>query len=127
MIYRHDNNGTYFIYNENSFDERLAEHDRSGYMYIEDSFDFLLFAEESEVIAQSGQCIRVSEYENPQVHFDPETYSYNVLWHRKNSNGYAVVNVSCLWPTLVAKLQARKVNRQNLPGSGHPGGLLYFR
>lgn len=38
MIYHHRDGGTYYIYNEGSFDERLAEHDRSGYYYIEDSF-----------------------------------------------------------------------------------------
>ena len=38
MIYRCADDGTYYIYNEGSFDERLAEHDRGGYYYIEDSF-----------------------------------------------------------------------------------------
>ena len=38
IIYRHADGGTYYIYNEDSFDERLAEHDRGGYNYIEASF-----------------------------------------------------------------------------------------
>ena len=38
MIYRYADGGTYYIYNEGSFDERLAEHDRGGYNYIEASF-----------------------------------------------------------------------------------------
>ena len=38
MIYRYADGGTYYIYNEGSFDERLAEHDRSGYNFIEAAF-----------------------------------------------------------------------------------------
>ena len=38
IIYRPHHSGTYYIYNEGSFDERLVEHDRGGYNYIEDSF-----------------------------------------------------------------------------------------
>ena len=104
MIYRYADGGTYYIYNEGEFDERLAEHDRGGYQFIEDSFDFLLFAEEAEIIWRSEQRIEASEYENPQVSFDPETCSYNVLWHRKDSDGYAIVNVSSVWSTLVTEV-----------------------
>ena len=38
MIYRYHNGGTYYIYNEGAFDERLVEHDRGGYQFIEASF-----------------------------------------------------------------------------------------
>ena len=38
MIYRYADGGTYYIYNEGSFDERLTEHDRSGYNFIEAAF-----------------------------------------------------------------------------------------
>ena len=38
IIYCYHNGGTYYIYNEGDFDERLPEHDRGGYQFIETSF-----------------------------------------------------------------------------------------
>ena len=104
IIYRHADNGTYYIYNEGSFDERLAEHDRGGFQFITGSFEFMPFVKEANIISSSRQRIQEYKYENPEVTFDPETYSYNVLWHRKDSDGYAVVNVNSVWVTLVTEV-----------------------
>lgn len=104
MIYRYADSGTYYIYNEGGYDERLAEHDRGGFQFISDSFEFIPFAEEADIISRSRDSLQVYHYENPEVTFDPETYSYNVLWHRKDSDGYAVVNVSSVWTTLVTEV-----------------------
>lgn len=104
IIYRHADSGTYYIYNEGGFDERLAEHDRGGFQFITGSFEFMPFIKEANIISSSRQRIQVYKYENPEVTFDPETYSYNVLWHRKDSDGYAVVNVNPVWTTLATEV-----------------------
>lgn len=102
LIYRHHNGGTYYIYNEGAFDERLAEHDRGGYNVIEDSFDFCLMDEEA-VIAMSSHIY--PDYENPEVTYDAQTNSYNVIWHKKNSDGYIVLNVGVLGTSTVSYVE----------------------
>lgn len=52
MIYCYADGGTYYIYNEGSFDERLAEYDRGGYSFIEASFAHS-FLDEKTIINNS--------------------------------------------------------------------------
>ena len=92
MIYRYADGGTYYIYNEGSFDECLAEHDRGGYNFIEASFAHGLWDEET-VIQKSGIYINVANYENPEVSYEPATHRWYVLWHKKDSEETTTVTL----------------------------------
>lgn len=92
MIYRYADGGTYYIYNEGSFDERLAEHDRGGYHYIEASFAHGTLDEEV-VIQKCGIYINVALYENPEVSYDIATNRWHILWHKKNSGEVVTVTL----------------------------------
>lgn len=105
MIYRYADGGTYYIYNEGAFDERLVEHDRGGYMFIENSFEFGLIDEET-VIANSKYQIYLPDYENPEVTYDAGTCSYLVTWHRKDSDGYVVVRVNSVHSGIVTEVES---------------------
>lgn len=92
MIYRYADGGTYYIYNEGSFDECLAEHDRSGYNFIEKSFAHGTMDEET-VIQKCGIYINVAGYENPEVSYEPATRRWHVLWHKKDSDETTTVTL----------------------------------
>ena len=92
MIYCYADGGTYYIYNEGSFDECLAEHDRGGYNSIESSFAHGLWDEET-VIQKSGIYINVANYENPEVSYEPATHRWYVLWHKKDSEETTTVTL----------------------------------
>lgn len=92
MIYCYADGGTYYIYNEGSFDECLAEHDRGGYNSIESSFAHGLWDEET-VIQKSGIYINVADYENPEVSYEPATHRWYVLWHKKDSEETTTVTL----------------------------------
>ena len=96
MIYRYHNGGTYYIYNEGAFDERLAEHDRGGYSFIERSFCFQ-FNDEAYMIDSSRVFVNQLQYEKPEVSYDAKSNSFNILWHRKGSDGYLIVNIDSSW------------------------------
>ena len=103
MIYRYADGGTYYIYNEGAFDERLSEHDRGGYNFIERSFTFGLIDEEG-IIEISRYSIYLPDYENPEVSYDEDTSSYLVKWHRKDSDGYVIVQVNSVHSGIVAEV-----------------------
>ena len=107
MIYCHADGGTYFIYNEGSFDERLSEHDRGGYMYIEKSFAFGLLSQEV-IIEQSRYRIYLPDYDKAEVTYDADTSSYLVTWHKKDSDGYTVVRVNSVQSTIVEEVAGAK-------------------
>ena len=92
MIYRYADGGTYYIYNEGSFDECLAEHDRGGYNFIEKSFAHGTMDEET-VIQKCGIYINVAGYENPEVSYEPATRRWHVLWHKKDSDETTTVTL----------------------------------
>ena len=104
MIYCYADGGTYYIYNEGGFDERLVEHDRGGYMYIERSFAFGLVSQEN-IIEHSRYQIYLPDYENPEVTYDADTNSYLVTWRRKDSDGYVVVRVNSVNSVIVTEVE----------------------
>ena len=100
MIYCHHDGGTYYIYNEGTFDERLSEHDRGGYEYIERSF-FFGIATEDALIARSRDYIYLPDYENPEVSYEPSTHRWHVVWHKKNSDEIITVKLDSAWNDIV--------------------------
>lgn len=100
MIYCHHNGGTYYIYNEGTFDERLSEHDRGGFQFIERSF-FFGIADETALIALSRDYIYLPDYENPVVSYEPSTHRWHVVWHKKNSDEIITVKLDPVWKDIV--------------------------
>ena len=95
LCYRYANGGTYYIYNEGDFDETLTEHDRGGYRFIEDSFALCAVSEE-ELITRTRNHVNLAQYRDPEVSYDEENHSWNVIWHSKDSDGYTVVNIGTI-------------------------------
>ena len=92
MIYHYADSGTYYIYNEGSFDERLTEHDRGGYNFIEASFEHGTLDEET-IIQWSATYISIALYENPEVSYEPATHRWHVSWHKKDSDEIVTVTL----------------------------------
>lgn len=130
MIYRYADGGTYYIYNEGAFDERLAEHDRGGYNYIEASFA----ASSNQIEIITGNTVAGESETGYVFHYPGATYrplsdlseeirtmeDYRLVTYDSWQQAEEALGITLIDNTFLSDKSVTKARTYNLKGQGIP-------